>query len=289
LKIVILGAMGMLGRALVREFARRSLSVIQVSRNEPMHFDGSKSSVEALVSDFELGEGDFVLNTVGQVKSQIEETNLRSMREALNANTFLPLLLAEEAESRGFRIIAPATDCVFSGKEGNYSEHSHHDPQDVYGKSKSLGEVMSRQVLNIRCSFVGPEANTRKMLMEWVRHLEFNAQVQGYTDHYWNGVTVDTLARLFTGLVESHSTLHGTYHFIPADVVTKHQLLLMLTERLSRGDITVNPSESPSPTNRVLVTEYDETNLALWKLAGYNFPQPVRSLVRDQQIEEAGN
>ena len=285
MRVVILGAKGMLGQSLVREFAGRGIATFQASRLGPIFFDGSKSSVEALTQELDLSLGDFVINTVGQVKSQIREDSPHSIQEAILANSVLPYLLAAKAELMGFRMVSPATDCVFSGSSGQYSEASVHDAIDIYGKSKSLGEVKSPQALNIRSSFVGPEKTTRKMLLEWLRNQATDASLNGFTDHYWNGVTVDCVARVFAGLVESQSNLHGTYHLVPADVVTKYELLQLLKKRLGRDDLKVTPSESGSPTNRSLVTRFDETNLAMWNLAGYGSPQSISTLVAEQWTE----
>ena len=79
-----------------------------------------------------------------------------------------------------------ATDCVYSGKKGSYNEDDLHDALDVYGKTKSLGEAQSPNLLNIRCSIIGPEQGKHVSLLEWFLTQEPGAKLQGFAHHHWN-------------------------------------------------------------------------------------------------------
>ena len=91
-----------------------------------------------------------------------------------------------------------ATDCVFSGQTGAYSESSAHDALDVYGKTKSLGEVPSPAVMNLRVSVIGKGSQG---LYHWVASQPHGAVINGYLDHQWNGITSVEYGRIIAGII----------------------------------------------------------------------------------------
>src|SRR5207244_6584362 len=110
------------------------------------------------------------------------------VRRAVAVNSLFPYALSDVAEAAGARVLQIATDCVFSGREGSYREDSPHDPLDVYGKTKSLGEVQAPHFLNLRCSIVGPEIRGFRSLLCWFLAQPRNARLRGFVNHWWNGV-----------------------------------------------------------------------------------------------------
>jgi len=107
------------------------------------------------------------------------------------------------------KVLQIATDCVYSGKTGNYDEAAKHDALDVYGKTKSLGEVNARHVLNIRCSIIGPELKGRLSLLEWFLSQPTGARVNGYAHHQWNGITTLQFAELCVMLMRGRTLQSG--------------------------------------------------------------------------------
>ena len=118
------------------------------------------------------------------------------VERAIRINALFPHQLARAAHRHGVRLIQIATDCVFSGSRGKYTEADDHDALDVYGKTKSLGELHVPGALNIRCSIIGPEGKGRTSLMEWFLAQPAGSTVNGFTHHLWNGVTTLQFARL---------------------------------------------------------------------------------------------
>lgn len=105
------------------------------------------------------------MNCIGLTKTYINEADSSTLERAVRLNILFPVSLARAAEKSGVRVIQLATDCVFSGKTGNFTEASVHDALDAYGKSRSLGEVRPENVLHLRCSLGGPELAGRKGLI----------------------------------------------------------------------------------------------------------------------------
>jgi dTDP-4-dehydrorhamnose reductase len=133
------------------------------------------------------------------------------------------------------------TDCVFSGKKGNYTEKDHPDPEDVYGVSKLLGETDGRGALTLRTSMIGPELQRKTGLVEW-----FLAQkgktIQGWRKAIFSGFTTAELARVIENLVTMHPGAHGVYHVSSAPI-SKFDLLANLNARLQTGT-AITPDDS---------------------------------------------
>ena len=268
--VAVLGTTGMLGNSVVQEFAKFDGELIGSARNKQTDERLAKSFLlDANSKDLpkplvDLGEGDFVINCVGVIKPYIDESSASSRKNALLINGLFPYVLEALAIERGFKIIQIATDCVFSGTRGNYIETDFHDAVDVYGKSKSVGEVPSANMMNLRASIIGPEVDRSTSLFEWVRNQPQNAKVTGYTDHHWNGVTAASFAKICKGIVESQGFIAGVQHLIPGDTVTKSQLVKEIAAKTNRLDIEIIDGPSGTETDRTLATANAGQNLKLW-------------------------
>ena len=288
--VAVLGTTGMLGNSVVQEFAKFDGELIGSARNKQTDERLAKSFfLDANSNDLpkplvDLGEGDFVINCVGVIKPYIDESSASSRKNALLINGLFPYVLEALAIERGFKIIQIATDCVFSGTRGNYIETDSHDAVDVYGKSKSVGEVPSANMMNLRASIIGPEVGRSTSLFEWVRNQPQNARIQGYTDHHWNGVTAASFAKVCKGIVESQGFVSGVQHLIPGDTVTKSQLVNHIASKTNRRDIEIVDSPSGTATDRTLATANSAQNLKLWTNAGYKTIPNIFDLVDEIEL-----
>lgn len=288
-KVLILGGTGMLGRAVVQEFSGLSGRLIVSSRTgqipaldpsiEQIALDAKSDAIgDALKS---LERGDFVINCIGIIKAEIDESSEASKENASDVNAGFPRKLAVHAEPRGVRVIQIATDCTFSGKTGHYSESSRHDPVDHYGISKSLGEVASQSMMHLRVSIIGPETRGHMSLFDWVSLQPRNSQITGYVNHRWNGIPAKHFGKLARGIVDSGTFSAGVHHVTPQDEVTKFELLNMIAEHTRRDDIQILPGFASSDIDRTLVTNYPDFNRCLWANAGYSTPPSIADLVSE--------
>ena len=283
-KVLVLGASGMLGRALVRELRSEILEVITAGRGfgDDLYFDAQKSSVSDLLKT--LDEGDYVINAIGIIKHRIDEMNPAHVEQAFKINAEFPIELSNAGCDRHLKIIQIATDCVFSGSTGGYNECSPHDATDVYGTSKSKGEVDSPSMMHIRCSIVGPERGRNLSLFEWVRSRPAGSTIPGYIDHYWNGVTTHSFAKVVAGVIKNDLFKPGVHHLVPSDVTTKANLVKMLAVRAGRSDLTVQDTETEEPMNRTLSTLDNDFNALLWTSAGYKDVPSIPELIQEMPI-----
>ena len=256
-----------------------SVSTSRINREDMKFFDASTDSIEDLIKEV---SPNWVINCIGIIKPHINENNSSSVKNAIVINSLFPHQLASSISNLKTKVLQIATDCVYSGKEGGYTENSPHDPLDVYGKTKSLGEVTSEQFFHIRASIIGPEYGRSTSLQEWFLSQPKNAEVNGFTDHLWNGLTTHHFALLAKAIVLADGDFSGTQHVIPGDLVTKAQLLESFAQVYNRKDIQINPIVSSLRIDRTLNTQDISRSDNLWKLAGYDKPPTIQEMIEQQ-------
>lgn len=285
-RVLILGSNGMLGSMVSRVLIESGHDVITTDR------DGSEDNLRFRVgsdsvSDLLRGVPGlaYVINAIGIIKPRINESSAASRQTAIEVNGLFPYELAGTAEGLGVQVIQIATDCVYSGDTGMYTESDLHDPTDVYGKSKSLGEVPSPSVLHLRASIIGPEVGRQTSLWEWVRGQPANARINGFTNHRWNGVTTYHFGRVCAGLIGASSKESGVRHLVPGDIVTKASLVRDIAAASHRTDISVNDVEAQDEIDRTLSSDDINFSSGLWELAGYSVPPTVSEMVHETPLD----
>ena len=228
-----------------------------------------------------LDGADWVVNAVGLTKPYVNDHDPAEVERAIRVNAAFPFALTKAADAVGAQVLQIATDCVYSGSTGAYVESSEHDPLDVYGKTKSLGEAALPNMHHLRCSIIGPEPKSPTFLLEWLRRQPQGATVTGFVDHLWNGVTTYSFARLCLALAGGAASAPSLQHVVPDGDVTKADLLVMIAEAYGRDDITVVPAKAPYPADRTLRTEWVAANARLWAAAGYSAPPSVAEMVAE--------
>lgn len=292
-RILVLGGTGMLGSMVVDELTSRGGDTIvatardaktadygrsKVGQAEWRVFDAEGPDPEAAVRSL-LPGFDWTINCIGIIKPLIRDDNAAEVERAIRVNSLLPHLLARQAESLGGKVLQIATDCVYSGSKGNYVEADAHDALDVYGKTKSLGEVRSPHVRHLRCSIVGPEGKGHRSLLDWFRGQPQGGSLSGFTNHQWNGVTTLHYARLCAGAIASDIDLPHLLHIVPTGTISKHDMLVAFARAYGRGDLTINPTEAKIMIDRTLGSANHATNTALWMAAGYAAPPTVAHMI----------
>jgi dTDP-4-dehydrorhamnose reductase len=287
-KVLILGASGMLGTAVVNEFLDFPGEVTVTTRGKnfdlPAHI--SHLGFDAITDDVtkgfaSLGKVDYVINCIGIIKPHINDGDEKQRLNALQINSLFPQKLADWASETGAKVIQIATDCVFSGQKGSYLETDAHDALDVYGKSKSLGEVPNPAMMHLRVSIIGPEVGRSTSLLEWVRNQPEGAQIFGFTDHVWNGVTTTHFGKIAKGIIESNLFKAGVFHLIPGNRLPKDKLVQKIATVFGRDDIVIQPKASGNTVDRTLETIDADFNKKLWGAAGYDMPPTIERMIRE--------
>lgn len=275
-KVAILGKTGMLGSAVSKEFTESDLELVFLSRKE---LDAEIASVKDIEN---ISQGcDYIINCIGIIKPYIQDCDSYSVERAIRVNALFPHNLAKAAEIVGAKVIQIATDCVYDGKSGCYDENSKHNPIDVYGKTKSLGEVYASNVLNLRCSIIGKEEKSYLSLLEWFLNQPLGASVKGFKNHYWNGITTNAFAKICLGIIKSGNWFSGIQHVIPADRLSKAEMLHIFSRVFKRNDIFIEDIITDSYLDRTLETVNKKINLELWENAGYKFIPKIEEMITE--------
>lgn len=247
MKVLIIGGSGMLGHKLVQSW-REKFDVWATIRGKFDDFEQYKLCSEkktysninvetsaAVETVIKAVKPDVIVNAVGIIK-QIETS--KDVIKTLTINTLFPHQLAVLAKSYEARLINISTDCVFNGKKGNYSEADRPDADDLYGKSKNLGEVLAENCLTLRTSIIGRELKTSHSLVEWfLSHAGKN--VKGYKNAVFSGFPTIVLADIIADLMVNHKKLEGLYH-VSSQPINKFDLLTLL-KKAYQIDIEIEP------------------------------------------------
>jgi dTDP-4-dehydrorhamnose reductase len=246
MRILVLGANGMIGSTMLRVLAEQTnwyvvgslrSSILPASNSSSAYFVGGidLSNSDHLVKVFQSVKPEVVVNCAGLTK-HLPDGN--DPIPALTMNALLPHRLATLCDVAGARLIQVSTDCVFSGRTGNYSEDDQADATDVYGKTKHLGEVLHGKHVTLRTSTIGHETHTQFGLLEW-----FLAQkrCKGFSKAIFSGLPTPEFARVVRDYVIPNPSLQGLYH-VGAEAINKDRLLRLIAQIYER-DIEIEADD----------------------------------------------
>jgi dTDP-4-dehydrorhamnose reductase len=194
-----------------------------------------RSSVERVLSRV---MPDVIVNCVGVIKQRADAKNAIP---SITLNALLPHWLLAAGAAHGARLIHISSDCVFSGRAGNYREADFCDADDLYGRTKALGEVRDGNAVTIRTSIIGRELHHHESLLDWFLRQETRT-VPGYRRALWSGVTTIHLSELVGRIVRNHRDLRGLFH-VSSGTMSKHDLLQLVKTGYGL-DITIEPDET---------------------------------------------
>ncbi len=267
--VLILGKSGMLG-SMVYDYFKNStnLNIYGTVRN-PDYLQGNDLLFDVYnfkqleEKDFVDLNIDYIINCIGITKPFSKDNDPEGVKRAIAINSKFPWQLAEYASKHDIKVLQIGTDCVYSGKGGLYDENSPHDPLDVYGKSKSLGEVFDGTALIIRCSIIGPELKDQKsFLLEWFFSQPQGGTIGGFEHHLWNGVTTLQFAQICEKIIVSNifdELLQKSYvhHFTPNSTVNKYELMNIFNETFNK-ELIINQINKPDEkVDRTLTSKYN--------------------------------
>lgn len=240
-KILVLGSSGMLGWMVFDYIFKNPKLEVTGTERKLLKDDKGKKKFDA--EDFlenpskykYIKDFDYIISCIGIIKPYCKDNDPIGVQKAIKVNTLFPHVLANYLKKNKVRIIQIATDCVYSGEKGGYLESDPHDALDVYGKSKSLGEVFIGNFLNIRCSIIGPEKKNHLSLLDWFLYQPDGSVLKGFTHHKWNGVTTLQFAKLCELIIEKDKFIEllkasHIHHFVPNNSVNKNQLLKIFSK-----------------------------------------------------------
>jgi dTDP-4-dehydrorhamnose reductase len=250
MRLLILGGAGMLGHKLYQRYSHRydvfatlrggcsayaRSQIFELARViehvDAFHFD-------SLVQAIAQVQPDVVINCIGVIK---QLATAKDPIISLTINSLLPHRLAGVCQAAGIRLLHISTDCVFNGKDGMYTEDMPSNAEDLYGRTKFLGEISGPNCLTLRTSIIGRELQTRSGLIEWFLSNR-GGQVRGFRQAIYSGFTTLALADIIADVIDNHPDLSGLYQ-VSSDPINKYDLLLQV--RAAFGiDVQIEPDDS---------------------------------------------
>jgi dTDP-4-dehydrorhamnose reductase len=277
-RILVLGASGMLGNAVLRYFATQtehevvgivrsagSARLLPEAVQDRIALGGDVDDVDALVRMFDRHRPTVVVNCVGLVK---QLGDAKDPLAAIPVNAVLPHRLARLCALAGTRLVHLSTDCVFTGDKGMYREDDLPDAQDVYGRTKLLGEVDYPHALTLRTSIIGHELASHHSLVCWF--LSQHGPVRGFSQAIFSGLPTVEIARVIDKYVLDRPELRGLYH-LSAEPIDKFSLLQLVAKTYGK--------ETAITDDRSFVIDRSLDSTRFRGATGYQ-PEPWPALVR---------
>lgn len=250
MRIFIFGSNGMLGNY-INLYLSKSYNIIRLTRKDYDLTNLSIDSLSKLLISKNLQENDIVINCAGVIPQSSKQRELNT-RLYFTINSLFPVILSQICDKFKAKMIHITTDCVFSGKDGMYNENSIHDEINDYGLSKSFGELCKATI--IRTSIIGEEIKNKRSLLEWVKSNAGN-EINGYTNHYWNGVTCLQLSKIVKDIITKNKFWYGIKHVFSPKSVSKYELVSMIN-KVYNLNIKINKFETKNSIDKTITSIY---------------------------------
>ncbi len=275
MKFLVLGSTGMAGHVIFHYLREQDYNVTALSRRKfSSHVDiisdvTNQNELKKIITE---GNFDFIVNCIGILNKSAEKYKTL----AIKLNSELPHFLAEITTGTNTKIIHLSTDCVFSGKVGNYDENSKPDGETFYDRTKALGELIDDKNITFRNSIIGPDLEAEGIgLLNWF--MQQKGEIQGYTKAIWSGVTTLFLAQMVEKAAKEN--IYGLYHLTNNSTITKYEMLNLFKKIFNR-DIKIFPVEGVvadkslvNTKNFAVAPQYEKMfeDMRVWILKHKNF------------------
>lgn len=246
MRILVLGGDGMLGHQILKQLSPRHQVAVTLRQDKSSYdsyglfsednsfFGIDVRSIDRVSEVMAQFQPDAVINCVGIIK---QRPSAKQSILSLEINALLPHRLAVLCRVAGARLVHMSTDCVFSGSKGNYLDSDISDAEDLYGRSKFLGEVDDDGCITLRTSIIGHELSRKSSLLEWV--LAQQGTVKGFQNAIFSGFTTIEMARIIEMVLQTRTEARGMFQ-VSSEPIDKHSLLLLIKQHL-HSEIEVVP------------------------------------------------
>ena len=237
MKIIILGPTGILGKTLSIYLKSQNINFSCISRKKGKYLYLRNFKNLTKLKKLIINENpSHIVNCLGVTKFN---SSYHLKKQTMFINKDFPKRISKFCYKNKIYFIHISTDCVFSGKKGNYSEKSIKDAKDLYGRSKALGEVKNKYCITIRTSFIGPELKTNKSLLNWF--LSQKKEVKGFDRAFFSGVTSLELSKIIHKFFLLRNKHFNKIINIGGNKISKY-LLLCKIKRIFKKKIIIKKS-----------------------------------------------
>ncbi len=249
MRILVIGASGMIGSAVLRVLSeRKDWKVFGSVRDVSVKRFFSTAIGDRLIASVDVEQQDSLANILDQIRPDVivncagltkHKPEADDPLASIPINTLMPHRLARLCKLIGARLVHISTDCVFSGEKGGYVEDDFADAFDVYGKSKALGELHYPHTITLRTSTIGHELQSQYGLLDWF--LSQKEQCKGYNRAIFSGLPTVIFAQIIRDMVIPDLKLSGLYH-VAAKPINKYDLLKLIANVYGKT-INITPED----------------------------------------------
>ena len=247
MRLLVFGAGGILGRALVAEAARRGWAATGLARAAVDVTD--RGAVRDAIA---AHRPDLVVNCAAFTRVDACESEPET---AFRVNGEAPGGIAEEAAAAGARLVQPSSDYVFDGDASEpYREEDPTGPRSVYGTSKLEGEqralAVGGAILVVRASWVFGRGGAHFVAAIRARIEAGAGPLRVVADQTGGPTYAPFLARAIADLGESGTS--GIVHYQNREPVTWYEFAREIARQLGRR-VEIRPvttEEYPLPARR---------------------------------------
>lgn len=266
--VAVFGGAGLLGHRVVADLRAVGHRVVAIGRAGHVGCDeavDAKAITDSELTSFLTGIDSLklIVNAIGVPRSGCQDDDTLGNMIAINA--LWSRRLAVVATALEIPLVHISTDAVFSDQVGEVDETSPPTPDEFYGCAKLLGEPESTCAISLRCSLIGPDPHGHRGIWSWVVEQPKGAEIDGFTEQQWTGVTSRQLAGLIERLLEPGvftglRTEGPVHHICPNKTISKFELVTTLA-RVLRPDVKVRSIDGGRPVTRKLTTQTGATAL----------------------------
>jgi dTDP-4-dehydrorhamnose reductase len=261
MKLLIFGGSGMVGHTISYYLNEKGHNVQIFSRKNASFptIIGDIKNFDFITKLIKNENFDFIINAAGILNRDVDS----NLSDAILINTYFPHFLVSNTKDLHTRIVHLSTDCVFSGKKGDYLENEFLDGETLYDKTKALGEINDKKNITFRNSLIGPDLNFDGIgLFNWF--MKQNSSINGFSDVYWNGITSLELAKAINFYFKNN--ISGIYHLVNNNPISKLNLIHLFNFHFKNNQININPVSEPKSKKTLLNSRKD----FLFKVSDYS-------------------
>ncbi len=247
MKILILGADGMIGHKMAQKFNMPKFELHLNSRS-------NKDFLKEIFPNANTIENNFLVSDIFKILNKINPDYILNccgitIRRGINLNksnsikinSELPYLISDWTRKNSSKLIQFSTDCVFSGKKGHYDDDSPPDAKDLYGSTKAKGEIAIKNTLTLRSSMIGREIYNKTELLEWLIRKK-NKVINGFSNVIYSGITTLEMSKYVYDIIDKNISISGIYN-VSSKPISKFQLLNKLNKKFNLN-IKINNDKS---------------------------------------------
>ncbi|TLY34614.1 MAG: SDR family oxidoreductase [Nitrospirae bacterium] len=237
MRILILGGDGMLGHQLLKRLRHFHAVKVTLRRDLSAYKDIGLFSEGNAYAGLDIRTGDEILGILTDCRPEVVVNCIGIVKQrpaakesvpSLEVNALFPHRLALMCQAVPARLLQISTDCVFSGRKGYYKEEDIPDAEDLYGRTKFLGELHHPHCLTLRTSIIGHELSHSTGLVEWLLSQK-GGHCRGFTRAFFSGLTTAALADVLADVIEKFPSMNGLYH-VSSHPISKYELLQLINE-----------------------------------------------------------